>query len=416
MNKRIITVVLAVLVLILGVVSAVAIKNSLSARNADVPVIIETGSPDAGSNGGTVAQNVYSEGPSSPEDSTASGTDKVDSRFKVVAVGDILLGRGVGTRLKDANRSFTYPFLEVADILKKGDVVFGNLEEPITARTRSLKGIKEGGKYVLKNDPEAVEGLIFAGFNLFSLANNHILDYYEEGLFDTMAVLDELGIAYSGAGKNIDEARKPAIIEKKGVRVGLLSYTDMAEVVYKGNPPLMFIAGKDKPGVAKRPIEFDDSIKSDIESVRDNVDILIVSLHWGVEDSFKVLPNQREYAHKLIDAGVDIVLGHHPHQFQGMEVYKNKPIFYSLGNFIFDQNDPENQESFIISMDFEDYELKRIEAVPVRTINKVQVVPQHGTNAKDLLERELNLCRELGTNFRIDKDTLVFDMEQAEVN
>lgn len=416
MNKRIITVVLAVLVLVLGVVFAVAIKNSLSGRNADVSVIVETDAPDVGSNGSTVTQNVYSEAPSSPDDSTTTGADKIDNQFKIVAVGDILLGRGVGSRLKDANRNFTYPFLEVADILKKGDVVFANLEEPITARTHSLKGIKEGGKYVLKNDPEAIEGLTYAGFNLFSLANNHILDYYEEGLFDTMAVLDKYGIAYSGAGKNIDEARKPAIIEKKGVRIGLLSYTDMSEVVYKGNPPLMFIAGKDKPGVAKRPIEFDDSIKSDIESVRDNVDILVVSLHWGVEDSFKVLPNQREYAHKLIDAGVDIVLGHHPHQFQGMEVYKNKPIFYSLGNFIFDQNDPENQESFIISMDLEDYELKRIEAVPVRTINKVQVVPQYGTNAKDLLERELNLCRELGTNFRLEGDTLVYDMVQEEVN
>jgi len=413
MNKKIITVVLAVIVLVSGIIAAVAVRKSLYSSNADVPVIIETAVPgDIGSNGdNTVAQNVYSEVTSNPVNITTSGTGNINDSFKIVAVGDILLGRGVGSRLKDSNRNFKYPFLEVADILKKGDVVFANLEEPITARTRSLKGIKEGGKYVLKNDPEAIEGLSFAGFNLFSLANNHILDYYEEGLFDTMSVLDKFGIAYSGAGKNIEEALKPAIIEKRGVKTGLLSYTDMSEVVYKGNPPLMFIAGKDKPGVAKRPINFDDSIKSDIESLRDNVDILIVSLHWGVEDSFEVLPRQRDYAHQLIDAGVDVVLGHHPHQFQGIEVYKGKPIFYSLGNFIFDQNDPENQESFIISMDFEDFELAKIEAIPVRTISKVQVVPQYGTNAKDLLERELKLCSELDTKFRIENDALIFDID-----
>ena len=205
--------------------------------------------------------------------------------LKIVAVGDILLGRGVGMRLKNGNKDYTYPFLEVRDILKKGDVIFCNLEESITASTHSLTGIKEGGKYVLKNDVEAIEGLKYAGFNLMNLANNHILDYYEKGLFDTMEILDKNGIKYAGAGKNLEEARKPAIMEVKGMKVGMLAYTDMAEVVYKGNPNYKFAAGEDKPGVAPRPLKFDDSIKKDIEQVRDKVDILIVSLHWGVEES-----------------------------------------------------------------------------------------------------------------------------------
>ncbi|MFZ5987404.1 MAG: CapA family protein [Bacillota bacterium] len=373
--------------------------ESVTANNGDLP------------GGGTVSSSVYATIVPASNIDVQPQLEKKEEILKIVAVGDILLGRGVGSRVKKENRDFTYPFLEVADILKKGDVVFGNLEEPITSSTRSLTGIRQGGKYVLKNDIEAMDGIIYAGFNLFSLANNHILDYYEQGLFDTMAILDKHGIAYSGAGKNMEEARKPAIIEKKGLKIGLLSYTDMAEVVYKGNPPLKFIAGKDKTGVAPRPIEFNDFIKTDINKLRDKVDILIVSLHWGQEDSFDVLSSQKEFAHKLIDNGVDIILGHHPHQFQGIEIYNGKPIFYSLGNFIFDQNDPENQESFIITMNYKDKKLTSIEGIPVRTIDKKQVVPQKGEGAKAILERELNLCKELGTEFYIKDDRLYFELE-----
>lgn len=350
---------------------------------------------------GTVSETVYS---------TVQPTATPEKELKIVAVGDILLGRGVGMRLKNGNKDFTYPFLEVRDILRKGDVVFGNLEEPITSSTHSLTGIKEGGKYVLKNDVEAIEGIKYAGFNLMNLANNHILDYYERGLFDTMDILDKNGIKYAGAGRNLEEARKPAIMEVKSMKVGMLAYTDMAEIVYKGNPNYKFAAGEDKPGVAPRPLKFDDSIKKDIEELRSKVDILIVSLHWGVEESFEVLPEQREFAHSLIDNGVDVILGHHPHQFQGIEIYKGKPVFYSLGNFIFDQNDPENQESFIVTLDYKGSRLTGIEAVPVRTIGKIQVVPQKGDEAKPILEREKNLCNRLDTNCIIKDDKLYFEI------
>ena len=135
--------------------------------------------------------------------------------LKIVAVGDILLGRGVWSRLKKANKDYIYPFLETADILKKGDVVFANLEEPITSRTHSLTDIKQGGKYVLKNEVESIKGLEYAGFNLFSLANNHILDYYEEGLYDTQALLKEHKMAFSGAGKILKKLRSRQLLKRK---------------------------------------------------------------------------------------------------------------------------------------------------------------------------------------------------------
>ncbi len=399
---------LLVFFLALGTIGVLYVLNG-NRNQQTIAVDIENDIP-----GATVSNSVYTKDPvgnSTVVQPVITPSSHPQAKaVKIVAVGDILLGRGVESRLKKDNKDYIYPFAKVADILKQGDIVFANLEEPITSRTHSLTGIKQGGKYVLKNEVDAIKGLEYAGFNLFSLANNHILDYYEEGLYDTQAILKEHGMAYSGAGKNTEEAKKPAIIEKNGVKVGLLSYTDMAEVTYKGNPPLMFIAGENKAGVAKRPIKFDDTIKSEVEKLRKEVDILMVSLHWGFEESFEIWDSQVEFAHKLMDNGVDVILGHHAHQFQGIELYKGKPIFYSLGNFIFDQNDPENQEAFIMNMEFVDNKLVSMEGIPVRTIDKSQVVPQKGEKAKNILEREVALCKELNTKCEINEDKLIFDL------
>lgn len=406
MNKKTLIFLIVFLVL-LGAVGLLYVLSSN--KDTTVAVDMENDLPNA-----TVSTSTYSPQINVNNTSTIpTGEPSIKpstESLRIVAVGDILLGRGVQSRLKKANKDYIYPFLETADILKKGDVVFANLEEPITSRTHSLTDIKQGGKYVLKNEVDSIKGLEYAGFNLFSLANNHILDYYEEGLYDTQELLKAYKMAFSGAGKNIEEAKKPAIIEKKGFKIGLLSYTDMAEVTYKGNPPLMFIAGENKAGVAKRPIKFDDSLKSEIEKLRKEVDILMVSLHWGYEESFEIWDSQVEFAHNLIDNGVDVILGHHAHQFQGIEIYKGKPVFYSLGNFIFDQNDPENQEAFIMNMEFKDNVLVSLEGIPVRTIDKIQVVPQKGENAKNILEREISLCKQLNTKCEIKEDKLVFDL------
>ncbi len=331
---------------------------------------------------------------------TPAGAD-----LKIVAVGDILLGRGVETMLKRAHRDYTYPFEKVSGLLKEGDIIFGNLEEPVTDSINSLTGIERGGKIVLKNKVEAFEAIKYAGFNLLNLANNHILDYYDKGLYDTLDILDRNGIAHAGAGKNLDEARKPAIILKNGLKIGLLSYTDMSEILYKGNPPIRFAADKGKAGVAPVNTEY---IREDIAKIRSMVDILIVSFHWGKEESFEVLPEQIKLAHGLIDNGADIILGHHPHQFQGVEIYRGKPILYSMGNFIFDQNDPENQESFILKFEYKGKKLEGFTAVPVRIEGKTQVVPQYGMDAVSMINREVDLSMKLGSKCEISDGKIVF--------
>jgi poly-gamma-glutamate capsule biosynthesis protein CapA/YwtB (metallophosphatase superfamily) len=338
------------------------------------------------------------------KDINAEETSFPPSVIKIVAVGDIMLGRGVGNRIEKHSDGYKKAFSEVSHILKSGDVVFGNLESPITSRTKSLSKEK---KIILKANPSSIEALKTGGFNLISLANNHMMDYYAEGMFDTMDILEENGILYSGTGINLEAARKPAIIEIDGNSFGLLSYSDMVNYVYAGNPNISYRATDDKSGIVPRE---SDLVLQDVQDLRDKVDILAVSLHWGVEESFVITTEQKEFARELIDNGVDIILGHHPHQFQGIEIYKGKPIFYSLGNFLFDQNDPENMESFIVQIEYTDLKPSSISAIPVRIVDKIRVVKQTGNEAKNILERQIKLCNDLNTECYSKNDILYFPL------
>lgn len=322
-------------------------------------------------------------------------------KLNFTAVGDIMLGRNVGKRLEKAG-SYSLAFSGVADVLKQGNIVFANLESPLTPSTHGLNKEK---KIVLKGSPDAIEAILTGGFNLLTLSNNHMLDYYDTGLFDTVSLLDKNGIAHSGAGKNIEEAGKPALIEKNGYRIGLLSYTDMANYIYEGEPRISFAAGENKAGVIPRDYE---TIRQAIANVRDSVDLLAVSLHWGIEESFKIAPEQVDFARKLIDDGADMILGHHPHQFQGIEIYKGKPILYSMGNFMFDQNDTENMETFIVEMHYEGKSLQSLVARPVRIVEKSRAELQTGQPAQNILAREAGLCEQLGSTPEIEGDSLIF--------
>ena len=354
-------------------------------------------------NGEVAADAIENAASAKPALSSEEMPQEPELRF--MAVGDIMLGRGVGFKLQKAG-SYEKAFEKVSSVLIQGDIVFANLETPLTASTHGLDSKR---KIVLRAKPETVTALTSAGFNMISLSNNHIMDYYEKGLFDTMSLLKENNILHAGGGKNIEEARKPAIIEKNGLKIGLLAYTDMAELVFAGKPFLSFAATADKSGVVPRKYE---TIREDVMNLRDKVDLLAVSLHWGVEDSFAVTAEQVEFAHDLIDDGVDIILGHHPHQFQGIELYKGKPILYSMGNFLFDQNEPENMESFIIDMNFKGAKLVELTAIPVRIIEKSYVDIQTGEQAVNILVRQAELCRKLGMVPVTVNDRLVLKQEE----
>ena len=248
-----------------------------------------------------------------------------ENQITLILVGDIMLNRGVEYMIKTrGDGDFSFPFLKIAEELQRADILFGNLEGPI-----SDKGEKVGSIYSFRNNPEAIEGLTFAGFDLISLANNHAFDYGREALEDTFLRLKTAGIDYLGAGFSEGEAYSPIIKEIKDIKIAFLAYTNLGPETWK--------AGEENSGIAWISENDFEKIKKDIENTKSQADILIVSLHSGEEYLSEPTQFQIEFSKAAIDAGANIVIGHHPHVIQRNEKYKDGWIFYSLGNFVFDQ-------------------------------------------------------------------------------
>ena len=209
------------------------------------------------------------------------------------------------------------------DALRSADIAMVNLECPITT-----KGRKVAKPFNFRMNPKFLGALKASGVDIVNIANNHIFDYGGDGLFDTIAYLDSVGIHYVGAGRNGEEAHHPVVIDAGAQRIGFLGYYGGGEAPG---------ATEDHPGVARRDIE---AIAADIRSLRarDSVGFVVVNLHWGTENADAPDRPEREFAHRVIDAGADAIIGHHPHVLQGIERYKSGVIVYSLGNFIFGGN------------------------------------------------------------------------------
>lgn len=269
---------------------------------------------------------------------------------RLAAVGDIMLGRYIGKVMKA--KGDHYPFAQVKTMLKDHDIVFGNLESGFATDTSTP--FFPGKPYNFAAVPGAAPALREAGFTVLNLANNHILDFGSAELDLTRALLQKEGIAAFGAGSGLQAARLPAVVTVRGVRVGFLGYgVAHSSAVY---------VGKDRAGIVPIQKEY---IREDIQALRKTVDVLIVSYHWGMEYEQHPTDAQRDLAHLTIDWGADLVLGHHPHVMQGIEVYKGRPIAYSLGNFVFDQKGMGTDDSFILVCTFGRESIRSVEIVPV---------------------------------------------------
>ena len=240
----------------------------------------------------------------------------------ISCVGDISFNGRYDTLL--ATRGTEFPFQEVRNIFSQSDLVIGNLESPLVEDS-VLPAFPL--KTPLRGHPGYAEGLKWAGFDIMNLSNNHILDYGEEGVNSTQRILGKHGIRYFGYGRNIEAARKLKIETVNYVKVGFLGYTD----VVIDSP---FYADKGNKGIAKFDIK---AAETDVIESKKLVDILIINIHWGIEYFHLPNPQQMTQARRLIDSGADIIIGHHPHLLQGIEIYKNGVIAYSLGNFIFSE-------------------------------------------------------------------------------
>ena len=320
-------------------------------------------------------------------------------RLNLVAVGDIMLARGVRSRIR--NSSVHAPFDGVRQILESGDIVFGNLETTIADSGKQLPG--KGIWF--RADPGVTEGLRKAGFNVLALANNHILDYDTPALMDTIRNLEQAGIGYVGAGENLEQAKRPLIVIRDGVSIGFLAYNEFYNYFWSYSYRRTFEATDSAAGTAPMKEEL---IKEDIEKLKKLCDVVVVSLHWGIENSNRITKAQQQLGYKIIDWGGDIVLGHHPHVLQGIEFYKEKLIVYSLGNFIFDQNGDNNNQSVVLHIALEDGEIADVSAYPVQIFDKHQPRIAVGSKKEQIMDRIETLSRQLGTTTERKEQKVVF--------
>lgn len=264
--------------------------------------------------------------------------EPVPESVTFAAVGDIMLSRAVGRKLR-LKHDVNYPYEETRDLLSSRDVVFGNLESPITGG----RDIADD-ELLFRSDPGVELGLRDAGFTILSLANNHMMNFGERGLRDTIASLDAAGIAHVGAGMTESEAYAPANVAVRGTRIAFLAYAE------KDFIPASLRATATHSGVAIADVA---KMQAGVAEASTGAEVIVVSMHAGVEYAQGPSRAQKEFARAAIDAGADLVIGHHPHVVQPMETYKGNTIVYSLGNFVFDQMwSRETREGVIMEASF----------------------------------------------------------------
>ncbi|HEB32735.1 MAG TPA: CapA family protein [Spirochaetes bacterium] len=254
-----------------------------------------------------------------------------ENTFSIIAGGDIMLTRGANKYIRDFG--VDYPFLSIREEIIKHDIAFANLESPVSHRGSIYSPFKKG--IYFKADPEVLEGLKFAGFDVFSLANNHVLDWGIDAVSDTMELLDKSGFRYSGVGETREEALKPAVFYMKDTSVAFVSFNDIYPFVINQSGKTMWTLTFKR---SEPEIDPEIDLEKEIKELKSKYDIVIASVHSGIEYVPEPESEKVKKMRELIDYGVDVVLGGGPHVIQGIEVYKGGIIAYSLGNFIFDQD------------------------------------------------------------------------------
>lgn len=270
----------------------------------------------------------------------------------VNAVGDIMLAGRWAPLLKKTN--YDSPFGGVLRELAVGDINLANLESPIASFGTEFTE----KKFRFRAEPEVARAVNRAGFNIVSLANNHSMDFGGDALAETFQNLAAAGIAWVGAGENLEEAGKMVLFTVKGKKVAFLGYSL--------TQPTEFFAGRKRPGTTPGHNKL---VESGVTSARRQADYVIVSFHWGTEGSPEIQTYQRSAAHNAIDSGADVVIGHHPHVLQAVERYRKGIIFYSLGNFTFASKSRTSDFSAIIRLRFDDKE-RTAEILPLDVLHR----------------------------------------------
>lgn len=261
-------------------------------------------------------------------------------------------------------------FAGAAGLFQSADVAYANLEIPLTRSgkatpRKSAVARAARTQFVLRADPGHAKWLDEAGFDVFSLGNNHAMDYGAEGLNETTALLDKAGIVWTGAGRSRTQAERVAVVKAKGLRIGFLSFLGF---LGDGALDACWPATDKAPGIAV--LRFGGAVdsrararlKAHVEAARKACDVLVVAMHWGDEKATRPKDYQVRLGRAWIDAGADLVVGAHPHVLQGKELYQGKPILYSAGNLV----SPRPGSTAVYRLRFEGRTLRGWEARPAR--------------------------------------------------
>lgn len=310
-------------------------------------------------------------------ESIASIIDSDKTITKVLAVGDIMMGRFVGVKI---NRSGdpAHPFEYVSDYLSKPDLTFTDLEAPLASDTPF---VSDG--MILVAQPDTVAGLIKSGIDLVTISSNHFGDALRSGMEDNFKIMEQNDIIYVGAGRTESEAFTPKVVEKNGTKFVFVSFG--------GIMPDSYGASGDIAGTAWINLEEDsdlDRVGEVIQQAKTMGDIVIACFHWGTEYTPNPTSRQRLYAHHAIDSGADIIVGTHPHVVQANEIYKDKYIIYSLGNFIMDQMwSQETTEGVLIPIYVYNNKIISVDLLPTQIIDYSQVKMLSKEDGKNILQR-----------------------------
>ena len=265
--------------------------------------------------------------------------------------GDVMLTRHVG-EVAVERRDPAWPFRQIAADFAKADIAFVNLESPFTD-----KGAPTRTGMVFRADPANIAGLLLAGIDVVSFANNHTRDAHEYGLLYTLDLLDRNKIAVAGVGRDEAAARAGVVVERQGVKFGFLAYTyDQRNGNHKTDDGR--INGLDLV-----------RLREDIEDIRRRSNVTIVSIHAGTEYAKQPNAQQRLMAQAAVEAGAALVIGHHPHVTQPCEDYRTGVICYSLGNLIFDQTIAGTNDSLVAEAEFKGPSLRRVRLRKIKIQN-----------------------------------------------
>ena len=317
------------------------------------------------------------------------GADRTDDEINIAFLGEMTFTKEMEPILEEKGPEF--PFGGVRESLLGSDLAVGFLNSPITTSGEPDPDVRTPFRAPLS----VARGLAGGGVKLVSLATPHITDYKEEGIRETLDALEWYAVETVGVGRNLEEARKPTIVDVKGIRVAFLAYL-------RGDQFTSKYADLETPGPCPLAPEI---LEKDIPKAKEGSDLVVVMVHWGIGGRSRgVSEKQRFWTKMMLDLGADAVIGQQSHRLYGTELVGGKPIIYSLADFIFGLYDKQHATTVLPVITFSKGKARRIKLIPILVDDpkaKCQPMILSGDEAKETLNKYGSLCKPFGTEIKL---------------